>query len=432
MLQAQFDDFMNQNFDKAISSEVALAVSGGSDSIALLFLASKWAKENLIKLVVFSVDHRLRKESSDEVEFVRNTTLDLGHEFVGLIWQHDNSKSALQERARSARYKMVSNKCHELGINNLLTAHHYNDFLENYFMRKSKKSGVLGLSNSYSTFYNNIQVLRPLFNIKKKTLIDYLEANSIRWIEDKSNSLDSYERNRVRKHILSLSTEDKAAFETDANIADTNAKEFNSKFIRAIAENVEFNNLGFAFIDLDSYKKLDYEIAVYLVNFVLTSVSGKTDTPRYRSTKKLLDKIRIGDNFACSLHECILREIDDKILIFKEKNAIDDHCISLKKGVIWDNRFKFDIDNEFSDKDLKICQLQMEDYIKIKDKLDLRNLSELSKNNHKNILFTLPVIKNLEKVVAIPHISYYDDFKFNSGVDIVFSPGFVSRFTHFL
>ena len=134
MLQAQFDDFMNQNFDKAISSEVALAVSGGSDSIALLFLASKWAKENLIKLVVFSVDHRLRKESSDEVEFVRNTTLDLGHEFVGLIWQHDNSKSALQERARSARYKMVSNKCHELGINNLLTAHHYNDFLENYFM----------------------------------------------------------------------------------------------------------------------------------------------------------------------------------------------------------------------------------------------------------------------------------------------------------
>ena len=53
-------------------------------------------------------------------------------------------------------------------------------------------------------------------------------------------------------------------------------------------------------------------------------------------------------------------------------------------------------------------------------------------NNHKDILFTLPVIKNLEKVVAIPHISYYDGFKSNSGVDVIFSPGFVSRFTHFL
>jgi tRNA(Ile)-lysidine synthase TilS/MesJ len=48
MLETQFDDFMNQNFDKAISSGVALAVSGGSDSIALLFLASKWAKENTV------------------------------------------------------------------------------------------------------------------------------------------------------------------------------------------------------------------------------------------------------------------------------------------------------------------------------------------------------------------------------------------------
>ena len=76
--------------------------------------------------------------------------------------------------------------------------------------------------------------------------------------------------------------------------------------------------------------------------------------------------------------------------------------------------------------------MQLEDYIKIKDKLDFENLRKLSNNNHKDILFTLPVIKNLEKVVAIPHISYYDDFKSNSRIDIVFNPGFVSRFTHFL
>ena len=81
MLQEQFNDFMNQNFDKAISSEVALAVSGGSDSIALLFLSSKWAKQNRIKLVIFSVDHKLRKESSDEIEFVMHTALALEHEF---------------------------------------------------------------------------------------------------------------------------------------------------------------------------------------------------------------------------------------------------------------------------------------------------------------------------------------------------------------
>ena len=124
MLQEQFNDFMNRNFAKVISSEVALAVSGGSDSIALLFLASKWAKENQIRLIVFSVDHRLRKKSSDELEFVKRLSLTLENKFVEFIWQHDNSKSALQGRARLARYKMMTNKCHELDVNSLLTAHH--------------------------------------------------------------------------------------------------------------------------------------------------------------------------------------------------------------------------------------------------------------------------------------------------------------------
>ena len=138
-----------------------MAFSTSSNSL------SKWAKKNLIRLVIFSVNHCLRKESNKEIEFVKETVLNLGHEFIGLTWLHDNTKSALQERARKARYEMMSKKCHELGIKDLLTAHHYDDFLENYFMRKSKKSGALGLCNSYSTFYNNIQVLRPLYNVKK-------------------------------------------------------------------------------------------------------------------------------------------------------------------------------------------------------------------------------------------------------------------------
>lgn len=432
MLQKQFDNFMDQNFDKAISSGVALAVSGGSDSIALLFLASKWAKKNLVRLVVFSVNHRLREESDKEIEFVKKTVLDLGHEFIGLTWFHDNTKSALQERARKARYQMMGKKCHELGINDLLTAHHYDDFLENYFMRKRKKSGVLGLCNSYSTFYNNIQVLRPLYNVKKQNLVDYLKENSISWMEDESNSLDFYERNRVRKYIATLSEKAKAKLEVEASIADAAARGFNNKFIKAIAETVEFNSLGFAFVNLDLYQELDYEITVYLINFVLTSISGSANTPRYRSTKKLLDTINSGNNFVCSLHGCILRRIANKLLIYREKSKISSRFLNLKNGVVWDNRFQFNVGKDFAAEGFKICRLYMEDYIKIKNKLDLQKISESSKNNHKDILFTLPVIKTLEKIVAIPHISYYDNFKCDSGIDIVFSPIFVSRFTHFL
>jgi tRNA(Ile)-lysidine synthase len=366
------------------------------------------------------------------LEFVKETALSLGHKFIPLMWEHDGQKSSVQERARSARYNMMSDKCHELSINTLLTAHHYDDFLENYLMRKNKKSGVLGLSNSKSMYFNNIQVLRPFYSIEKHSLLKYLNSNSIKWIEDKSNSSDLYERNVIRKQIASFSTEDRAALEIEVKQVAEQAIILNEKFIEAIGEIVQFNNFGFANIDLDLYIELDHEIAVYLINYVLTTVSGKLDTPRYRNVEKLVDNIKSGKKFDCSLHGCILRRVRGKLLIFKEKAAINKEPEGLIDGVIWDSRFRFDIAENLDKDKYKIASLSMEDYIKIKEELDFGKLPELSNNNHKDILFTLPVIKNLEKVVAIPHISYYDDFDPDSRIKTIFRPGFISRFTHFL
>mgnify|MGYP001066307028 CR=1 FL=1 len=73
-----------------------------------------------------------------------------------------------------------------------------------------------------------------------------------------------------------------------------------------------------------------------------------------------------------------------------------------------------------------------DEYVKVKDKIDLKNLAKISDNNHKLILFTLPVIKNLEKIVAIPHISYYDEFGLEEDLEVTFRSKFISRFTHFL
>ena len=123
-------------------------------------------------------------------------------------------------------------------------------------------------------------------------MVEYLEANSFDWMEDKSNSSDLYERNRMRKQIMSLSEEDKTSLDEEINTIKARAEILNNNFIKEIAENVSFNNFGFAFIKLDYYQKIDYEIAIYIINLVLTSVSGKTETPRYRSVEKLLYKIR--------------------------------------------------------------------------------------------------------------------------------------------
>ena len=127
---------------------------------------------------------------------------------------------------------------------------------------------------------------------------------------------------------------------------------------------------------------------------------------------------------------CILKSINGKLLIFREKSAIEVAFKKLKNIQYWDNRFELILENyNFT---YYVSRLSDAEYIEIKDKLRLDKLSKISTNNHKAILFTLPVIKNLEKVVAIPHISYYDDFDYGAKVTVVFRPNFISRFTHFL
>ena len=73
----------------------------------------------------------------------------------------------------------------------------------------------------------------------------------------------------------------------------------------------------------------------------------------------------------------------------------------------------------------------MDEYIKLKQHLSLEKLAKDSNNNHNSILFTLPVIKTLEKVLAIPHISYYDSEILTQVIKVIFKPNFISRFTHF-
>ena len=130
------------------------------------------------------------------------------------------------------------------------------------------------------------------------------------------------------------------------------------------------------------------------------------------------------------MHGCVLKEQNNKLWVFREKSAIDNSILELCSIQNWDNRFsvslKGDVDNYY------LGQLTFNEYLSIKDKINLDFLSKISNNNHKLVLFSLPVIKNIEKVVAIPHISYYDGFNATLVKEVVFRSGFISRFTHFL
>ncbi|MFK7973326.1 MAG: tRNA lysidine(34) synthetase TilS [Rickettsiaceae bacterium] len=429
-IQDAFCNYMDYLVDSATKS-VALAVSGGSDSVALLNLSLYWAKQRGVKLVVFSVNHNLRLESKQEIALVQQQCQILGLEFYEFEWNNNASKVALQARAREARYQLMTQKCHQLAIDTMLTGHHIDDMLETYLMRKRKKSGVFGLSYSSSFFYNNIQILRPLIKFHKVDLITYLTKHNISWLDDQSNKLDIYERNRVRQQIATFSRLEREQLFSEMQAVNQTANDLNQLLIRTMAESVCINNYGCAVIDLSNFRSVIVDIQIQILSYILTVVSGAITLPRFRSIKKILEIIH--ENTICvkhTLHGCVLREHNSKLLVFRERSQINNIQYNNYNNLIWDNRFALQL------VDIKpsyyISTLTLAEYQDLKGDINLQRLQKFSPQHHKAILFTLPIVKKLEKIIAIPHISYYDNMEFNKALQVVFKPKFVSRFTHFL
>lgn len=440
MIQPRFEEIIEPllgNKARVIHNSIALAVSGGSDSIALLYLISDWVKLTKIRLVVFSVDHDLRESSANDVEFVRSEALKLGLEFHDLKWVHQEVKTGVQEKARQARYQLMTDKCKQLGITCLMTAHHADDLLENYLMRKQKKASALGLSFADNYFFNDIEIIRPLLKYHKADLLNYLKVNNIKWIEDESNKSDYYERNRVRKEIEASGTEKKYDLYIEMLQVNEQATKVNNELVKSIAEVVEIYQQGFAIINLNQFGQLISDIQIYIINYITTIIGGNSDMPRYRSIGKLLEKIRSGDKITRSIHGCIIKNANQNLLIFREVSDIKMVTTLSESKVLWDNRFQIQYERKVDLKQYSVEKLKLEDYVLIRKELESKDkslhcLKKVVGNCHKSILFTLPVIKNLEKIVAIPHISYYDDRQFAGLFKITFSPNFISRFTHFL
>ncbi|GAA5251769.1 tRNA lysidine(34) synthetase TilS [Candidatus Rickettsia kedanie] len=429
MLYEKFEYNINNLIGNFGLSKIAVAVSGGSDSVALLYLANIWAEKNNIELSVISVDHNLREQSKQETYYIQNISNSLNRKHYSLSFDHQNNFANLQERAREGRYDLMTNLCLEFDILVLLTAHHEDDYVENFCLRLERNSGIFGLSSSNINWYNNIQIIRPLYNIPKSELVEYLVSHNIKWFEDESNSSDKYRRNIIRQKLAKGAGYIKAEIILQQlKINDLLDNKFKQELISAIAEAVKIFEYGFAFLDLVKFDKFSNEVKVQIINFLLIIISGQFRAARFYSVEPILKLITQDVNFKNTLHGCVIKRIQNELLIYREfGKKLPESKILLDKSIIWDNRFCIMKNQETPD--CVITYLSLEDYKTIKKQLDLEPLKNLSCKNHNAILFTLPIIKILEKVIAIPHISYYDNDMWN--FEVSFAPNFVSRFTHF-
>ena len=198
----EFTSVINANFTFEKKPHLGLSISGGPDSMALLMLVKDWIRSKSGKITVFHFDHKMRKKSSKEAIWLKTYISKLGIKFHLLTWDRDEKLKLNMKNARDARYEKILEICKKLKIIHLITAHHFNDNLETYYMRKKRNSSSLGLSSIPKILIKeNLQIIRPLLGFSKERLINTCNFFKVRWIEDSSNCNENYERPRVRKEL---------------------------------------------------------------------------------------------------------------------------------------------------------------------------------------------------------------------------------------
>lgn len=185
-------------------TEIAIALSGGPDSMALCWLLSQLGlRHNGIKIHALTVDHALRAESYEEAQKVGGWVKDwpnVSHHILRRDSSHIHH-ARIQEDARHDRYALMHEYCAAHNIPALFVAHHANDQAETVLFRLAKGSGVDGLSGMKSVYdyAEDLQIFRPLLGVEKQRLVDTCAASDVQYVNDPSNKNDGFARIRLRK-----------------------------------------------------------------------------------------------------------------------------------------------------------------------------------------------------------------------------------------
>jgi tRNA(Ile)-lysidine synthase len=189
---------------------IVLAVSGGPDSIALMWLAARWrrALARGPRLVAVTVDHGLRPEAAAEAREVKRLarSLDLPHRT--LRWTGAKPRTGLPAAARAARYRLLAQAARASGATHVLTAHTRDDQAETLLMRMLRGSGIAGLAAmARESERDGLLLARPFLNVSKSQLIATLQKAKVDFADDPTNRDTSFTRPRLRALMPVLATE---------------------------------------------------------------------------------------------------------------------------------------------------------------------------------------------------------------------------------
>ncbi len=286
--------FFQNNFAKPAKS-IAVAVSGGVDSLALTFLLRDFCLENNIKLFALTVDHKMRQSSSKEAAELAKLLQKnkIAHKIIA-INKKDLPKTSIEANLREARYKLLYNFCSKNKIEHLFLGHHIGDVAENFLIRLFRGSQLDGLSAMQEVSqYKKIKLCRPLLNVEKDELKKYLQAKKIKWFEDESNDDEKFLRNKIRKFFDQFEEKNliQKRIKNTAEIIKESKDFIDNILLQEAASCLVFNQDGSFILNLKNYQKIAPKIALKILSLTLIETSGNLYKPRLDGLKNFEQNI---------------------------------------------------------------------------------------------------------------------------------------------
>jgi len=320
-----------ETFSPDPQSPVGIAVSGGSDSLALLYALSDWADQSGRRLLVLTVDHGLRPEAAREAEQVGEVSQALGHAHQTLTWRTPRPG---QNAARRARLCLLGQALRKHGACTLMLGHTQDDVFETVLIRRARQ--IRGWSSVGPTSIapmpvwpagRQIALIRPLITTRRAELRAWLKSRNISWIEDPSNQQTRFERVRVRQRLQQH--EDRfdrlRPYIRDLQIR---RQAEDQRLARALKETVEIDSTGLI-------RLLKWPVSGRLLGCLVRYAGGHDRVPRQQALARLTDQLqRPGQRYA--LGGAWFQKTRNGALIGRDPGAV---MPCLEDG-LWDGRYQ--------------------------------------------------------------------------------------------
>ena len=318
-------------------TKLGVAVSGGGDSMALLYLAADWGRANGFSVHAVTVDHGLRDGSAQEAALVAKACagLDISHDT--LKWTGWDGGGNLQKAARDARRELIRDWAAGRDIDLVLLGHTADDQAETVLMRLARGSGVDGLGG----MSDGDVFLRPLLGVGREELRDELRTRGVAWVDDPSNDDLRFDRVKARQmmgHLAELGLTRERLVQTAQHMQRARASL--NVAMRQLAQEAVEQDHGDLILSPEVYRFQAFDHHSRLLAAALRWVGGAEYRPRYEALLALSDVARKGQGQ--TLAGCLVTpEPGRGIRISREMNAVQEPLNTTGAGVsvVWDRRW---------------------------------------------------------------------------------------------